>query len=185
MKHPFEYLRPSLVLAFGGISFVISLILSLTTGAWHWFPRGGAVLALAGFIISVREALLYRPFRPRKWIPEGDIGVGLEGLFRTGPFGGLVPNPDLFPYNPDDPDITQAEIDEERRKQREAWDDAEEPEKMIETDPGEKGRPMRDSSQMTPEELRLIRIAAIFGIVGTFIWAFGDLIGGLPTHQQP
>ena len=57
--------RPYLVLSAGVASAFFFFCLSMYSHKWHWFPRGGALLALAGFVISVRESLLYRPKRDR------------------------------------------------------------------------------------------------------------------------
>jgi hypothetical protein len=76
---PFVWLAesPSYVLWFGFISFLIFLVISYLTGEWHWFGRGGAMMALSGFIVSVQEALLYSPPKPAEY---GKTGVGLDVL---------------------------------------------------------------------------------------------------------
>lgn len=42
------------------------------------------------------------------------------------------------------------------------------------------GRQMRDSSAFSDEDISLLRTSSILGVLGTFIWAFGDSLGGQP-----
>jgi len=171
--------RPGLVLTLGWISGTCFLLLSLYTHRWHWFPRGGAIMALSGFIVSVRESLLYRPYRPPETRRESGLGAGIVG--RTGPYGVPVP---IFPpgsrMQSVDPNLTEAEIDQQREAEEDAWENAEEPEYERVVDEGDQGRSMRDLSDMTQEDLRRLRTSAVLGVLGTFIWACGDLFGGLP-----
>src|SRR4051794_6371276 len=73
--------RPALVLKVGWWSGAIFLLMSLVTQKWHWFPRGGANMALCGFIVAVRESLLWRPYRPR--VTRTEIARGV--VSRQGP----------------------------------------------------------------------------------------------------
>lgn len=163
--------RPHAVLAVGASAAVLAFVASLWSGDWSWFPRGGAMLALAGFMVSAREALLYRPARDPRY-----GNVGMEGFVRTGPLG----QPVLYPGGPrmtwnllgmsGDPDT---EDDEEERWR--AWDEAEPDGEPV--DDGDPGRKMRDVASFGEDELELLRISAVFGTIGTFVWAFGDLLG--------
>ncbi len=50
--------NPRIVLAIGFLFVLCALVLSALSWQWHWFQRGGAVMALSGFIVSVPDALL-------------------------------------------------------------------------------------------------------------------------------
>jgi hypothetical protein len=160
--------RPYLVLSAGVASAFFFLCLSMYSHKWHWFPRGGALLALAGFVISVRESLLYRPKRDRV----------MRFIESYAPLTGPLGTP-IFPPNYGDPDLTSEQIEDWEKQYDDAMKDAVwENSELV--DPGDEGRPMRDTSQMSASDLNLLRVSSILGIVGTFIWAFGDLVGGLP-----
>ena len=90
--------------------------------------------------------------------------------------------------SPQDPEKTQEEIDQEREEALTAWEEADEDEDnrilVKEGSPGHPGRPMRELSELTDKEFNNLRLSAVFGIVGTIIWAFGDLFGGLPEYRR-
>lgn len=174
--------NPRVVLAVGCIFALCTLVLSAWSGKWHWFPRGGALMALSGFIVSVQEALLY--LAPRKSENPEYLYFYMAPV-RTGPFGLPVFHPDMgINLNLPDPEMTQEEIEKEREDALAAWEEAEEDDEsrilVKEGHPGHPGRPMRELSELTDKEYARLRLAAIFGVIGTFIWAFGDLLGGLP-----
>jgi hypothetical protein len=167
--------RPTLVLKVGWSSGAIFLLMSLVTHKWHWFPRGGAIMALCGFIVAVRESLLWRPSRPR--VTTTEIARGI--VVREGPVGTPV-FPPGFGVRPVDPDMTQEEIDKQMEGEQDAWDSASEPEHERVVDEGDPGRPMRDSSSFSVDDLGSLQNSSILGVLGTLIWAFGDLLGGQP-----
>jgi hypothetical protein len=78
-----------------------------------------------------------------------------------------------------DPDLTSEQIEDWEKQYDNAMKDAEDENSEL-VDPGDQGRPMRDTSQMSASDLNLLRVSSILGIVGTLIWVFGDLVGGLP-----
>lgn len=171
---PFIWLaeRPGIVMGAGCVSAIISFVVSYRTGHWHWFPRGGAVMALSGFIVSVREALLYSPTRPPEY--RTSLSTPTSGdMVRRSWSGAPVSNP--FLLSKWDPDLTSEELDKALDDWEYAESDVEEPE-LVRL--GEEGRPMRDLSEFTDEDFSRIRLAAILGVIGTFVWAFGDLLGG-------
>ncbi|WP_139043879.1 hypothetical protein [Allomesorhizobium alhagi] len=128
-------------------------------------------MALAGFLVSVREALLYRPARsPSSFFPAGG-GFGI----RSGHFGVPVFHPDGPRFQPDDSEKTVDEINAEREEALRLWEEAE-PIGEVVVDEGDPGREIRDTSAMSAQELSLLRSAAWLGAGGTLIWAFGDLI---------
>jgi hypothetical protein len=160
--------RPKLVLAAGVLCQLFFLYLSIHSHKWHWFPRGGAVLALAGFIVSVRESLVYRPKREPVTVQKA----------RYSPYTGAMGEP-LF-----DPALGATDLSSEEYVQLEkTYNDrladaiAEDTEVVSK---GDEGRPMRDTSEMNETDFVLLRVSSILGIIGTLIWAFGDLAGGLP-----
>lgn len=172
--------HPRVVLSLGCVAAFVSLVVSYWTCKWHWFPRGGAVMALSGFIVSVQEALLYLSPRPPEY-RASPFNPGFGGLVRRGPFGVPVFHPDIPGLKTLDPELTQEEIDKEREAALKAWDEAEDKtEELRLVREEEPGRKMRDLSDLTDEEYSRLRLAAIFGVVGTIVWAFGDLLGGLP-----
>ena len=81
---------------------------------------------------------------------------------------------------PFDPDMTQEEIDKQAEAAQDAWNSAPEPEYERVVDEGEPGHPIRDTGKFSSDELRSLRTSSILGVLGTLIWAFGDLLGGLP-----
>lgn len=169
--------HPRVVLASGCAFAIAFFVLSYLTGKWHWFPRGGALLALSGFIVSVQEALLY--LAPRE--PEYKSEYNPVGYVRSGPYGMPVFHPDFFGRirAQPDPELTSEEIDKATQEAWDAWNEAgEETEQLVEE--GHPGRPMRELSDLTDEEYSRLRLASVFGVIGTFVWAFGDLFGGLP-----
>jgi hypothetical protein len=170
--------RPRVVLIVGWVSGAVFLGLSLVTHKWHWFPRGGAIMALCGFVVAVRESLLYRPYRPPKTRTESGSVAGTVTV-RTDYYGRPV-FPPGFGWKQVDPDMTAEEIEALRKAEEEAWEYASEPEYDRVIDEGDQGRPMRDTARFTEKELMALRTSAILGVLGTLIWAFGDLIGGLP-----
>jgi len=160
------------VLFLGWSSALIFLVISWTSNDWTWFPRGGAMLALCGFVVSVREALLFAPARPAivvsGWIKNPS---GFGNIIRRNALGVPVFNPAMLNLNAD-------MTDEERQKLQDDWDwevahDTNDDEVIEPADPG---RRMHDTAEMSPDELTRLRRASVFGAVGTFIWAFGDLI---------
>ncbi len=164
--------RPRLVLIIGWSNGAVFLLMSVLTHKWHWFPRGGAIMALCGFIVSVRESLLWRPYRP----PETRLKSGRVAgtvTVRSGPFGVPV-FPPGFGMRPVDPDLTQEDIDQQREAEEDAWENASEPEYEVVIDEGDKGRPMRDTADFPEDDLKRLRTSAVLGLLGTFIWAFGD-----------
>jgi hypothetical protein len=159
--------RPRLILRIGVSSAILFLLLSLYTHKWHWFPRGGAILALSGFLVSVRESLLFRPKRERQ----------TRLINPYAPLTGYLGTP-IFPPALSG-DLTDEEIDQRiKQHEMEVADAIEENSEVV--DPGDEGRPMRETSEMTEMDFRLLRISSILGVIGTLIWAFGDLFGGLP-----
>ncbi|MGO7319391.1 hypothetical protein ACCS95_06675 [Rhizobium ruizarguesonis] len=164
--------KPRAVLKAGASCAVFFLLVSIVTHDWTWFPRGGAVLALAGFMVSVREALLYRSPREPRYNNVAAVAVrqnesGLPVFDPGGP---------RFRFNPlgapEEPE------DEETEKARwRAWEEAVPIGDLI--DEGDPGREMRDIAAFSEEDLRMLRTSAVFGTVGTFVWAFGDLIDRL------
>ena len=90
----------------------------------------------------------------------------------------------MFPPGPGsvDTDLPEDEQRKQLEEQQQAWDDAEDPqdEDEVLVKEGDQGRPMRDTTTFNEEELKGLRAASILGVLGTFIWAFGDLLGGLP-----
>ncbi len=139
-------------------------------------------MALSGFIVSVQEALLYLMQKEPK---DAEYSYVSYVPVRTGPFGVPVFHPDMgINLNPHDPEMTQEEIDQDRERALAAWEEADEDDDnrilLKEGQPGHPGRPMRELSELTDKEYTDLRLAAIFGVIGTIIWAFGDLIGGLP-----
>jgi hypothetical protein len=73
----------------------------------------------------------------------------------------------------ENPEITQEEYDKQMKEYCDWYEDATQPEIISEAD---EGRRMRDLSEFSEEEFIRIRTATIFGVVGTFVWAFGDLL---------
>jgi hypothetical protein len=102
------------------LALLISAIASCVTRKWHWFARSGAIVTMAGVILSVRPL----------------IRMGLPTLLKSQSIidGGHVPP-------------TAEGVEETRQQQRDA----------------------------TATE-----IGAVMAFVGTLIWAYGDLIGGIP-----
>lgn len=133
--------------------------MSFVTAKWHWFPRGGALMALCGFIVAVRETLLWRPYRP-------STAVGYTH------------------HRSETTALAWEPLGADRKQQAPAWEPIAEhreyEERGVVGDEGDEGRPMRDTSTFTVEELTRLRNSSILGVLGTFIWAFGDLLGGLP-----
>ncbi|HZS56610.1 MAG TPA: hypothetical protein VFA65_19550 [Bryobacteraceae bacterium] len=168
---------PGYILIGGFVIFVVSLALSVGTQAWHWFPRGGAVLSLSGFFVSVTEILLYRPARPAKFGT-----VSFEGLARTNRFGFPIFHPDSFPRINFNQTVTPEEIESDRQEQLRAWEEADE---IGPTEGADEGHQIKELSDMSKHDLMLLKVAAIFGVVGTLVWAFGDLVGGLPVNCAP
>jgi hypothetical protein len=65
-------------------------------------------MALSGFIVSMRESLLYRPYRPPGTRRES--GLGAAFVSRTVPHGAPV-FPPGFGMKLVDPNLTEEEID--------------------------------------------------------------------------
>jgi hypothetical protein len=165
--------HPTLILSLGSVGALLFLAVSYFTKDWTWFPRGGALMALAGFIVSVQELLKFRPFRPA--VIKRPSAAGFEGLFRVGPRGVPVFNPQIIELQRD-PEATEEELRKQREEFEEAWVAAEPLIESEETVEGEDpGYQMRELNAMSSQELSRFRTAAIFGVIGTFIWAFGDL----------
>lgn len=98
----------------------ISTRVSIMTHKWHWFGRSGAVLTMAGVILS---------FRPI-------MRMGLDGWLESQSVidgGHVVPTPEEIKAD------HQAQLDG-----------------------------------------KASQTGIIMAIVGTLIWAYGDLVGGLP-----
>jgi hypothetical protein len=169
--------HPTLILAVGAIGSVGFLALSVHSCDWTWFPRGGAVMALSGFIVSVQEALKFTPARPAViCYPLSGDPTGAKNFVRFNSLGAPVFNPDFPSFGK--PNLTEEEV----VRARDAWawetlhdsdDDNGDP---IVQEAANPGYQMRDSGTMTASELTRLRIASIFGVLGTFIWAFGDLV---------
>jgi hypothetical protein len=143
--------HPNLVLALGGFSTLVFLALSMRRGNWSWFPRGGALMALSGFIVSVQEALKFRPSHPKL------VSITQEARDKI---------------------LAMSSVEREKSLSRVLKGEDDPLLIVIPADPGYK---MRDLGEMTSAELSLLRFASIFGVLGTFIWAFGDLVPRL-TH---
>lgn len=179
LDRPLQFIldKPGQVLNAGAIAVGLAFAASLISGDWSWFPRGGAVLGLTGFMVSVREALLYRQPRP----PRSRSGPGSAWSIRVSRLGTPVFHPDFGIRPPTDPSVTNEEIDSDRAARLAAWEDAEDPGDAEDStsDEGDPGRPMAQLEDMSPEDLADLKLAALFGVVGTLIWAFGDLVGRL------
>lgn len=171
--------HPGKLLLGGWVFCAIMFTVSLGTGTWSWFPRGGAMLGLAGFLVSGREILLYRSPTPTRF--KGVVSAG-QAFARRGQFGQPVLNPsfpnllmdDAFGAKAQMDETTTEEYEKERAAKQAAWDDADDED--VEEIPGDEGYSPKDSKDLTAEELRMLRYAAIAGTVGTIIWAFGDLL---------
>jgi hypothetical protein len=110
----------SLILGIALAAVVVSVIASYVTCKWHWFGRSGAVITMAGVILSVRP-LIRMGFA--EWLKAQSI-IDL---------GQIEPTPE--------------EIEEQRQSKLDA---------------------------------KASNIGVDMALVGTLIWAYGDLIGGLP-----
>lgn len=160
--------RPKLVLSAGVLCQLFFLYLSIHSHKWHWFPRGGAVLALAGFIVSVRESLVYRPAREPVTVQKT----------RYTPYTGPMGEP-IFPPPYGSRELTSEQIEDWERQNEITLAYAMEDDTEV-VKKGDEGRRMRDAAELTASDFKLLRVSSILGIIGTFIWAFGDLMGGLP-----
>lgn len=109
------------LVAISSVIVLLSAAGSLWSNQWHWFGRSGAILTIAGLLLT---------FRPL-------VRLGLSELLRSQSnkdLGGLV----------DTPEETEA-----------------------------------------ARQVKIDGIASVLGvsmaIFGTLVWAYGDLVGGLPS----
>lgn len=109
-----------LVLGATVLAVVISFAASYVTGAWHWFGRSGAIVTIAGVILSVRPL----------------IRMGFSEWFRS------LTIIDGGHFEP-----TLKEIEAEHQSKLDAT---------------------------------AYHIGVYMALIGTIVWAYGDLIGGLP-----
>lgn len=108
------------VVGAAALAVVISFAASFVTSKWHWFGRSGAIITMAGVILSVRPL----------------VRMGFSEWFRSLTVidcGHLEPTPE--------------EIEAERQSKLDATGS---------------------------------HIGVYMAVIGTVIWAYGDLIGGLP-----
>ena len=110
-----------LVVGVAALVVVLSLFASFTTSSWHWFGRSGAILTIAGVILSARP-LIRLGFT--EWLRSLQI---IDG-------GHIIP--------------TQEEIEEEVQSKKDA---------------------------------SAFHVGVYMTLIGTLIWAYGDLIGGIPN----
>ena len=109
-----------LVIGFAALVVLVSFFVSFTTSSWHWFGRSGAILTIAGVILSTRPL----------------IRLGFSEWLRSLQIidcGHIIP--------------TQEEIEAEVQSNKDA---------------------------------SAFHIGVYMTLIGTLIWAYGDLIGGLP-----
>jgi hypothetical protein len=109
-----------LLIGVAALAVVASVLASHITGKWHWFGRSGAIVTMAGVILSVRP-LVRMGFA--EWLRSQRV---IDG-------GHFVPTPE--------------EIEEERQ---------------------------------TTLDATASNIGVYMALVGTVVWAYGDLIGGVP-----
>ena len=103
------------------LAVLVSFLVSYITGKWHWFGRSGAIVAMAGVILSVRP-LVRMGFV--EWLNSQRV---IDG-------GHLVPTPEEV-----------------------------------------------EGARQTTLDAKATHIGAYMALVGTLIWAYGDLIGGVPA----
>ena len=109
-----------LVVGFAVLALLVSATASCLTHKWHWFGRAGAIVTMAGVLLSVRP--LVRMGLPA-WLQSQSI---IDG--------GHVPP-------------TNEEV---------------------------------EASQQEKLDAMAAQIGVVMAFVGTLIWAYGDLIGGVP-----
>ncbi len=147
-----------------------------------WFPRGGALLALTGYIVSVQEALLFRQHREPKYKEKTEIVVkesaddgpefGLDTRLVPHMMGPLNPMGGVSAWDRDDPPEENFSMHEETEEEEL---ETTEIKYLKEVDPGDEGRRIRNIEEMSNQEILRIQHAAIAGVIGTFVWAFGDI----------
>ncbi|MBI3100103.1 MAG: hypothetical protein HYY98_00885 [Burkholderiales bacterium] len=102
------------------LAVAISFATSFVTSKWHWFGRSGAVLTMAGVILSVRPL----------------VRMGFSEWFRS-----------LNVIDGGHFELTPEEIEAERQSRLDAT---------------------------------ASHVGVYMALVGTVVWAYGDLIGGFP-----
>lgn len=109
-----------LLVGAAALAVAISFAESFVTSKWHWFGRSGAVLTMAGVLLSVRPL----------------VRMGFSEWFRS-----------LTVIDCGHLEPTQEEIEAERQSKLDAT---------------------------------ASHIGVYMALVGTLVWAYGDLIGGIP-----
>tara|TARA_R110002110_G_scaffold407057_2_gene627693 strand:- start:7895 stop:8455 length:561 start_codon:yes stop_codon:yes gene_type:complete len=170
---------------FGGIIFVlVMLAVSVITECGEWFGRSGSILALVGFVISVRDTLLFRPARREKIEeveefdddhPLGFIPIGGPVIDRGG--SSFVLGMSAEPWE-DALAVAEKEADEQTTE----WERGPYKVRKLVVE-GEPGRPMPDLSQMSADAVQLLQFSALCGVAGTVIWGYGDLLVGVALCQ--
>lgn len=109
-----------LLFGLAAVVLVVSTVASYLTCKWHWFGRSGAIVTVAGVLLSVRPL----------------VRMGLTEWVRS---------QSVIDGGQDPP--TPEEVEEDRQ---------------------------------TKLDATATQIGAAMAVIGTLIWAYGDLIGGLP-----